>query len=135
MLTSMYSMSYFHSATDHDSRLLAQAGHQVHVFILSHPPAFSLMDLFRLNMKQLVWMFTARSLGYNPYPQAYGTCHSDDIQYLFPMEPPGFPAAVVTDGQKKVQQNLLDLIISYATNGNPTVTALVGGICHAQQVS
>ena len=93
------------------------------------------MDLFRLNMKQLCWLLAARSLGYNPYPQAYGTCHSDDIQYLFPMEPPGFPAAVVTDGQKKVQQNLLDLITSYATNGNPTVTALVGGICHALQVS
>ena len=43
---------------------------KVHVMILSHPPAFSLMDLFRLNMTQLVWMFTARSMGHNPYPQA-----------------------------------------------------------------
>ena len=128
-------MSYFHSATDHDARLLAQAGHQVNVMILNHPPAFSLMELFRLNMKQLVWMFTARSLGYNPYPQVYGTCHSDDIQYLFPMDPPGFPPPVVTDGQKRVQQNLLDLISSFATDGNPTVTGLEGGICQPLQVS
>ena len=134
-LTRMYSMSYFHSATDHDARLLAQAGHQVHVFILSHPPAFSLMDLFRLDMKQLVWMFTARSMGYNPYPQDYGTCHSDDIQYLFPMDPPGFPQSVVTEDQKKVQQNLLDLISSFATTGNPSVRGLMGGLCQPLQVS
>ena len=30
-LTRMYTMSYFHSATDHDARVLAQAGHQVSV--------------------------------------------------------------------------------------------------------
>ena len=108
---------------------------KVHVMILSHPPAFSLMDLFRLNMTQLVWMFTARSMGYNPYPQVYGTCHSDDIQYLFPMEPPGFPPAVVTEGQKTVQQNLLDIISSFATTGNPSVRGLIGEICQPLKVS
>ena len=132
-LTRMYSMSYFHSATDHDARVLAQAGHQVHVMILNHPPAFSLVELFRLNMAQLVWMFTARSMGYNPYPQVYGTCHSDDIQYLFPMDPPGFPAAVVTEDQKKVQQNLLDLVCSYASTGQPSARGLEGGVAQPLQ--
>ena len=41
-LTRMYSMSYFHSATDHDARVLAQAGHQVERY-----PAFSLVDLLQ----------------------------------------------------------------------------------------
>ena len=116
-LTRMYSMSYFFSPAHHDSRLLAQAGLQVHSFILDHPPAFSLMDLFRLDMKQLVWMFSARSMGYNPYPQVYGTCHGDDLAYLFPVDPYGFPPPVVTEDQKKVQQNLLDVVTTFAIAG------------------
>ena len=98
-------MSYFFSAAHQDSRLLAQAGADVHAFVLARPPAFTLMDLFRLSLGQLCWMFTARSFGYNPYPHQYGVCHGDDINYLFPMEPPGFPPAVVTEKQQQVQNS------------------------------
>ena len=33
------------------------------------------------------------------------------------MEPYGFPATVVTEDQKKVQQNLLDLVTNFASSG------------------
>ena len=59
-LTRIYSMSYFYSGVQHDATVLAEAGARVHVFVLSHPPAFSLMDMFRLNLKQLLCMFSLR---------------------------------------------------------------------------
>ena len=46
-LTRMFSMSHFYSGVDQDARLLAEAGVAVHAFILTHPPAFSAMDIFR----------------------------------------------------------------------------------------
>ena len=134
-LTRMFSMSYFFSAAHQDSRLLAQAGADVHAFVLAHPPAFTLMDLFRLSLGQLCWMFTARSFGYNPYPHQYGVCHGDDINYLFPMEPPGFPPAVVTEEQLQVQSHLLDIVSSYAADGETRNIRDVGGVWQPLQVS
>jgi len=127
-LTKIYTMSYFYSAAHHDSTVLAQAGLPVHVFILSHPPAFSLMDMFRLNIKQLFYMFACRAFGFNPYYQQFGVCHGDDLNYLFPMDPPGFPPTVVTEDQKQVQRHLMDIVSSFASSGDPSTTEEIGSI-------
>ena len=133
-LTRMYTMSYFYSAADHDSRILAEAGIPVHVFILSHPPNFSLIEMFRLSLKQLVYFFACRKFGYNPYPHNYGVCHGDDLNYLFPMDPPGFPPTVVTDSQKQVQRYLVNIVSSFAASGDPSSTEEFGPIWEAVQV-
>ena len=134
-LTRIYSMSYFYSAAHHDASVLAKAGAQVHVFVLSHPPAFSLIDMFRLNLKQLCYMFAARSFGCNPYPQQYGICHGDDLNYLFPMDPPGFPPTVVTESQKLVQGYLTDIVSTFSATGDPSATKKFGDIWEPLQVS
>ena len=71
-------MSYFYSAAHHDASVLAKAGTQVHVFILTQPPDFSLMDLFRLDLSQVVLMMLGREFGYNPYPDKLGVSHGDE---------------------------------------------------------
>ena len=119
-LTQMYSMAYFHSGFDEDSKLLAKSGAEVFTFILTHPPAFTLMDIFRLSLPKLSLMFTCRSIGFNPYKKDYGVCHGDDLNYLFPMAPPGFPKSVVTPAQKEVQQRLLDCVSTFAFSSRPT---------------
>ena len=116
----IYSMAYFYSGADHDVRLLSSAGVPVYPLILSHPPNFSLMDIFRLSLGQLVWSFTARSLPClsDPHQADHGVCHGDDLNYLFPMSP--FPESVVTEDQVKVRQLLLDLISSFSLRGQPS---------------
>lgn len=124
-LTQIYSMAYFLSDFDHDSKLLARAGFDVFTFILSHPPEFTLMDLFRLSLHSLCLMFTCRYMGFfNPYNKKYGTCHGDDLMYIFPMDPPGFPQCVVTPTQKKIQQRLVDFISSFASSSRPSSSGL-----------
>ena len=118
-LTEMYSMSCFYSGFDEDSKLLARSSSEVYSFILTHPPDFSLMDIFRLSLPNLSLMFTCRSLGFNPFKKEFGVCHGDDLNYLFPMNPPGFPKTVVTPGQVAVQQHLVDLVASFATTSKP----------------
>ena len=113
----IYSMAYFYSGADHDSRLLAKAGFPIFNFILSHPPDFSLMDIFRLTLPQMILSFSARSMGFHPYQHDNGVCHGDDLNYLFPMSP--FPKSVVTEEQKRVQQILLDILSSLSLSGKP----------------
>ena len=122
----IYSMSYFYSGADTDIRLLAEAGYQVYPVILSHPPNFSLMDIFRLSLPQLVWSFSAKSVGHDPYPGNYGVCHGDDLNYLFPMSP--FPDSVVTPDQSKVRTLLLDLVTSFSARGTPSYTDTTDGL-------
>merc|ERR1719320_296327 len=119
-LTEMYTMAWFLHGFDQDSKLLAKCGAEVYTFILSQPPNFSLMDMFRLSIPNLVLMFSCRSMGFNPYHKAYGVCHGDDLNYIFPMAPFGFPKAVVTQTQKEVQERLLDCVSSFALASKPT---------------
>jgi len=123
-LTEIYSMSYFHAGFDQDSKMLAKSGAEVYTLILTHPPAFTLMDIFRLSLPKLTLMFTCRSFGFNPFKKDYGVCHGDDLNYLFPMSPPGFPNAVVTSTQKEVQQRLLDCVSSFALSSKPSFSGL-----------
>ena len=90
--------------------------------------------MFRLNLKQLMWMFASRAFGRNPYPQSYGVCHGDDLNYLFPMDPPVFPPTVVTEGQKQVQRYLINIVSSFATSGDPSTTEEIGSIWEPVQV-
>merc|ERR1711973_870101 len=55
-----------------------------------------------------------------------GVCHGDDLNYLFPMSV--FPSSVVTDGQVRVQQLLLDLIFSFSRTGQPSYCAPGDGL-------
>ena len=119
-LTEMYTMAWFLHSFDQDSKLLAKCGAEVYTFILSHPPDFSLMDIFRLSLPSLAFMFSCRSFGFNPYHKVYGVCHGDYLNYIFPMSPPGFPSAVVTQTQKEVQEKLLDCVSSFAKSSKPT---------------
>jgi len=134
-LTKIFSMSYFQSGFDKDSKLLAKAGLDVFTFILSHPPEFSLMDLFRLSFLQLCLMFSCRSVGFNPYSKKFGTCHSDDLNYIFPMSPPGFPKCVVSPAQKQVQEQLLDFISSFALSSRPSASGLPKDLWHPLDAS
>ena len=96
----IYSMAYFFRGADRDSKLLAGAGLEVYNMVLCHAPAFSLMEMFRLSLPQLIYLFSARSFGLNPFPPVDGVCHGDDLNYLFPMWP--LPESVVTEDQRKV---------------------------------
>ena len=118
-LTDMFSMAYFHAGFDEDSKLLAKSGVDVFTFMLTHPPDFTLMDIFRLSLSQLSLMFTCRSLGFNPYKKELGVCHGDILSYLFPMNAPGFPKAVVSSQQVEVQTRLLDFVSSFAMTSQP----------------
>ena len=53
----MSSLSYFFSAVDTDTELLARAGSSVYTFILSLRPNFSFFQLFRLSLLELCLMF------------------------------------------------------------------------------
>ena len=119
LLGRIYSMAYFYSGADQDTKQLKQAGAEVYNFVLSHPPNFTLMDLFRFSFSQMIYSFSARAFGYNPYPPVQGVCHGDDLNYLFPMSTLPL-AAVVTDDQKRVQQLLLDIVSSFSRDGLPT---------------
>merc|ERR1719322_621387 len=110
-------MSYFYSGADRDCKLLVRAGVPVYNFVLSHPPDFSLMDIFRLTLPQMILSFSARSMGYHPFQHDNGVCHGDDLNYLFPMAP--FPKSVVTEEQKRVQHILLDILSSFSLSGKP----------------
>ena len=50
-----------------------------------------------------------------------GVGHGDDLGFLFPMSPPGFPKMVTTEAQRKTRTNLLKLLESFTQNGNPTL--------------
>ena len=122
----IYSMAYFFSGAEYDTKLLKKAGVEIYNFVLSEPPNFSLMDLFRLSFSQIIYSFSARSFGYNPYPPVPGVCHGDDLVYMFPMSP--FPDTVVTDDQRRVRQLLLDIVTSFSRAGVPTFTEKTDGL-------
>ena len=50
-----------------------------------------------------------------------GVGHGDDLGFLFPMSPPGFPKMVTTEAQRKTRTNLLKLLESFTQNGIPTL--------------
>merc|ERR1719348_2816565 len=118
----MYTMSWFLHGFDQDSKLLAKYGSEVYNLVLSYPPNFSLMDVFRLSLPNLSLSFTCRLFGCNPYNKVYGVCHGDDLNYIFPMSPPFFPKSVVTPTQQEVQQKLLDCVSSFALSSKPTLS-------------
>ena len=62
-----------------------------------------------------------RSQGFDAYKRDTGVCHGDDLMYLFPMNPPGFPKAVETKDQKTMQTRLLDIITSFSSSGTPRI--------------
>ena len=49
--------------------------------------------------------------------------HGDDLGYIFPMSPPGFPKSVVTPAQHRTRGHLLDIVESFAKTGRPLVTS------------
>ena len=48
-----------------------------------------------------------------------GVGHGDDLGYIFPMSPCCFPKMVVSEAQKRIRENLLELIESFAGSGRP----------------
>jgi len=48
-----------------------------------------------------------------------GTCHGDDIFYLFPMGMPGLPKAIKTPRDLHVSQTIVDFFAQFATSGSP----------------
>jgi len=127
----IYSMAYFYRGADRDSKLLAGAGLEVYNMVLCHPPAFSLMEMFRLSLPQLIYLFSARSFGLNPFPPVDGVCHGDDLNYLFPMWP--LPESVVTEDQRKVRRLLLDLVTSFSSLGRPAYSDPSDGLAQVLQ--
>ena len=51
-----------------------------------------------------------------------GVGHGDDLGFLFPMSPPGFPKMVTTKAQRKTRANLLELLESFSQCGTPTLS-------------
>ena len=66
----------------------------------------------------------ARSQGFDAYKRDTGVCHGDDLMYLFPMNPQGFPKAVETEDQRKMQTRLLDIITSFSSSGTPRIESV-----------
>ena len=48
-----------------------------------------------------------------------GVGHGDDLGFLFPMSPPGFPKMITTAAQRKTRANLLELLESFSLCGMP----------------
>ena len=120
-------MTYFYSAADTDTELLARGGSQVFTFILTLPPAFSLFELFALPFTQLCQMFYYRSRGENPFRRENGVCHGDYLMYLFNMDFPGFPKTVETPEQEAMQDRLLDILKSFMVSGRPEMKDKLAG--------
>ena len=123
----MYSMTYFFSAADTDTELLARGGSKVFTFKLSLPPAFSLFELFAMPLVQLCQMFYCRSRGENPFKRETGVCHGDDLMYLFHMDVPGFPKTVETPEQEAMQERLLNIVKSFMVSGKPQMKDKLAG--------
>ena len=61
-----------------------------------------------------------RHMGLNLYrKRELGTCHGDDIFYLFPMGMPGLPKAIKTPRDLHVSQTIVDFFAQFATSGSP----------------
>jgi len=116
--TECVGMSWFLSPMDRGSQLIAKHGATVHTFLLTHPPNFTLFDIFRMSLSKFGLMLSMRGLfNYNPFKKVFGVCHTDDICYLFPVAAPGFPPTIKTDDQRQTQRHLLDMISSFAETG------------------
>ena len=124
-------MSYFFSCMDTDSAALAEAGLTVYTFILTQPTAFSLATLFTLTFPRIWSLFGKSALGMRtPRPAGGsntgrdvtrpGVGHGDDLGYLFPMAPPGFPRSVVTPAQLTTRDHLLNIVETFARTGRPS---------------
>jgi len=120
-LTDIYSMAWFLASSDVDAARLADAGVPVFKLLLTQPPNFSLMELFRLPLSKLALSFSYQSMGMSdPYGKTFGVCHGDDLMYLFPMNPPGFPKGVITEDQLSTRASLLDVLTSFTETGVPS---------------
>ena len=61
-----------------------------------------------------------RHMGLDLYrKRELGTCHGDDIFYLFPMGMPGLPKAIKTPRDLHVSQTIVDFFAQFATSGSP----------------
>ena len=108
----MSSLSYFFSAVDTDTEMLARAGSSVYTYQLSLAPNFSFFPLFSLTLPQVALMFYQRSRGDHQVRRETGVCHGDDLMFIFPMEM--FPAAVETE----VSISSLVLIVTPTFSGS-----------------
>ena len=123
---------------DIDSRLLASEEIPVFTFLLTQPTSFSLSSLFTISLAQLPLVFAKTAFGAQP-PRPLGdellmlllgglktvlvagVGHGDDLGFLFPMSPPGFPKMITTAAQRKTRANLLELLESFSQCGTPTL--------------
>ena len=121
---------------DIDSRLLASEEIPVFTFLLTQPTSFSLSSLFTISLAQLPLVFAKTAFGAQP-PRPLGdellmlllgglktvlvagVGHGDDLGFLFPMSPPGFPKMITTAAQRKTRANLLELLESFSHCGMP----------------
>jgi len=118
-ISEIYGMTYFFHPFDTNSKLLASSGLTVFTLMLTQPAAMSLCTIFSATMTNLVMLFMKYNVGVIPWPKPLGLGHTDDLNYIFPMAPYGFPPTVVTPAQKKTRRILLDTIESFSLSGSP----------------
>lgn len=74
----------------------------------------------RLPLAKLLMNFSGRHLGFKAYRKKLGACHGDDLLYLFPFDPPGFPKGLKTEADKTASKRFVALILNMVYQGNPT---------------
>merc|ERR1711962_818950 len=117
-LKDIFSMSYFLSPMDTDSKLLATSGFSVYTMLITQETAFSLSTMFSRSMFSVGIMFTKYVYLFD-LPKHQGVGHGDDLGFLSPIQPPFFPPMVVTPQQQKTRQTILDLLTCFTVTGKP----------------
>jgi len=136
----IFSMTYFKSPLALDSSCLAKAGFPVYKLETVEPTAFSLSQIFSLKATYVFVEFFKYNAGWADWPKPQGLGHGDDLGYIFPMAPYGFPPSVITTGQQRVRNNLLDIVSSFSLSGAPSQEGTktwepIGGLdqdCHLE---
>ena len=110
--------SWFHAPLHNDLEKLVKAGVNAYSFKFCYQGTFSIVDVFRLSKIKMGLNFMGRYIGAKFYRKKIGTCHGDDLVYIFPMKKLPKPLTTVTDVE--ISSLLTLYVTNFAKFGNPT---------------
>ena len=117
-LEEILTTSWFHAPLVNDLERLVSAGSIAYTFKFCYQGSFSMVDIFRLPTFKMGLNLVGRYLGMKFYRKKLGTCHSDDLVYIFPMK--RLPKPLVTDKDVHMSSLLTSYITNFAKFGTPT---------------
>ena len=122
-LEQIFSTIVFHAPFLNDIEKMVEHGVNAHIFRFSYRGSFSIVDIFRLPSLKLGVNFMGRMLGMKLYQKDLGTCHADDIMYIFPMSHFGLPQALKTEMDVSTSKRFVRYLTNFAKGAEPTPTA------------